>query len=245
MMRFTVLPRAVVALNAIRSQEAIRPILNGVHLAPDGTMTATDGHVLLTWRNAAEFDDTEGPASGLLGVGYVLEITPAVLRLAKLRKCAALSLEIAGDVATWTPSSSSGHRDEMAAVRSRIIEGPYPNYRQVIPRYVPEIVGAMPPLNAEYVGRFALAAQQDNNNCTFTPTGNAGPVLVTFAHNPDALGLLMPMRDGAAHEIPAWVHPVTTAAPEVAPAPDCPAAEHDDTNAECTCAHSMRIAAVA
>jgi hypothetical protein len=254
MLRFTILPRAIVALNAIRSTEASRPILNGVHLAPDGTMTATDGRVLLTWRAAAKYDGdvlavvspTMADAFGMNGLpntassdGYVLEITPALLKLAKLRKCDRLALEITDDVARWTATQSNGL--EVGVTLTRVLEGPYPDYRQAIPREVPEVAGEMPILNAEFLGRFALAAGS-SGSVTLTPTGPERCVCLTFSHNPDAFGLIMPLRGSAAREIPAWVHPVTTAAPEVAPAPDCPAAEHDDTNAECTCSQRVRVA---
>jgi len=260
MLRFSVLPRAIVALNAIRSTDATRPVLNGVHLAPDGTMTATDGHCLLTWRNAAEFDDTDGATAGALG--YVLEITTALLKLAKGKKCSALALEISGDVAKWTATTANGFRDDNTATLARVMDGPYPRYRQVIPRDVPEVVGALPSLNAEYLGRFALVDPTESNGLTLTPTGPMRPVLVTFQNNPDAFGLIMPLVDkDAPRAVPAWVHPVTSDAAiqkfaadaiakaeeqrTAAPAPDCPAAEHDDTNAECTCSHGMRITAAA
>ena len=227
MIRFSVLPSAVVALAAFRSTEANRPILNAVHLAPDGTMTATNGHILLTWRNAAKYDGEVlavvspeiAAAFGMADLpntasteGYVLEISPAVLKLAKMRKCARLALAIDGERATWNAVTDTGFFDDFAAVLARVLEGPYPKYRQVIPRTVPDVVGTLPAINAEYLGRFALATGNlSSNGVTLTPTGSARPVVVTFADNPDAFGLIMPVNKDGERAIPAWVHPATPA----------------------------------
>jgi len=198
MTRYTLNPRAVVALANIRGDDDRRPALHGVYLAPGGTMTATDGRVLLTWRNAATVDDSHtAPA------GYLLEITPAVVKLAKRFKKDTLHLEISGTVATW--------RTMRETTLTRVLDDTFPAVANVIPATVPEIAPPMPPISAELLARFATVSP--THTVTLTPTGDRGAVCLTFQDEPDAFGLLMPMRnDGASHVIPDWVHPQPEAA---------------------------------
>ena len=198
MTRFTLNPRAIAALANIRGDDARRPALQGVHLAPDGTMTATNGTVLLTWRNAATVDDGDTPPDG-----YLLEITPAVVRLAKRFKNDTLHLEISGKVATWTTARETA--------LSRVLDDTFPAVAHAIPATVPEVAPPMPPISAELLARFATVSP--THTVTLTPTGERGAVCLTFQDEPDAFGLLMPMRnDGASHVIPEWVHPQPEAA---------------------------------
>ena len=197
MTRFTLNPRAIVALANIRGDDDRRPALQGVHLAPSGTMTATDGRVLLTWRNAATVEDGDAPTDG-----YLLEITPAVVKLAKGKRVT-LGLEISGKVATWTTARETA--------LTRVLDDIYPNVADVIPTTVPEVAPPMPPISAELLARFATVSP--THTVTLMPTGERGAVCLTFQDEPDAFGLLMPMRnDGASRAIPEWVHPQPEAA---------------------------------
>lgn len=204
MTRYTLNPRAVVALANIRSDDDRRPALRGVYLAPGGTMTATDGRVLLTWREAATVDDGDTPPDG-----YLLEITPAVVRLAKRFKKDTLHLEISGTVATWRTMRET----TLTRVLDDVYDGgrTFPAVANVIPATVPEIAPPMPPISAELLARFATVSP--THTVTLTPTGDRGAVCLTFQDEPDAFGLLMPMRnDGASHVIPDWVRPQPEAA---------------------------------
>ena len=198
MTRYTLNPRAVVALANIRGNDASRPALHGVHLTPSGTMTATDGRVLLTWRNAATVEDGDTPPDG-----YLLEITPAVVKLAKRFKKDTLHLEISGKVATWITMRETA--------LTRVLDDTYPNVGNVIPSAVPEVAPPMPPISAELLARFATVSP--THTVTLIPTSERGAVCLTFQDEPDAFGLLMPMRnDGATRAIPEWVHPQPEAA---------------------------------
>ena len=221
MTRFTLNPRAIVALANIRGDDDRRPALQGIHLAPDGTMTATDGKVLLTWRNAAQYDgdalavvapeiaaafSMNGLPNTITTNGYVLEITPAVVKLAKRFKKDTLhfaALEISGTVATWITARETA--------LARVLDDTFPAVANVIPATVPEVAPPMPPISAELLARFATVSP--THTVTLTPTGERGAVCLTFQDEPDAFGLLMPMRDdGASHVIPEWVHPQPEAA---------------------------------
>ena len=198
MTRFTLNPRAIVALANIRGNDASRPALHGVHLTPSGTMTATDGKVLLTWRNAATVEDGDTPPDG-----YLLEITPAVVKLAKRFKKDTLHLEISGKVATWITMRETA--------LTRVLDDTYPAVAGVIPTTVPDVAPPMPPISAELLARFATVSP--THTVTLMPTGERGAVCLTFQDEPDAFGLLMPMRnDGATRAIPEWVHPQPEAA---------------------------------
>lgn len=212
MTRYTLNPRAIVALANIRGDDDRRPALQGVHLAPSGTMTATDGHVLLTWRSAAKHDgevlavvapeiaaafNMNGLPDTITTAGYLLEITPAVVKLAKGKRVT-LGLEISGKVATWTTARETA--------LSRVLDDTFPAVARVIPATVPEIAPPMPPISAKLLARFATVSPA--HTVTLTPTGKRGAVCLTFQDEPDAFGLLMPMRDDAAPRvIPDWVHP--------------------------------------
>ncbi len=100
---------------AVSSEES-RPILNGVlwELRPDKMrMVATNGHRLAKMENA--------PASDLI-------VPPKALEQVRRLFPAEEELEIArGD-------NHIGFRSPFTAVFTRLIEGPYPNYEQVIPK---------------------------------------------------------------------------------------------------------------
>jgi DNA polymerase-3 subunit beta len=104
------------------STEESRPILNGVlwELKPDGMrMVATNGHRLA--KMEVPIKSTGAPASDLI-------VPPKALEQIRRLFPADEELEIArGD-------NHLGFRSPFTAVFTRLIEGPYPNYDQVIPR---------------------------------------------------------------------------------------------------------------
>jgi DNA polymerase-3 subunit beta len=104
------------------STEESRPILNGVlwELRPERMrMVATNGHRLARM---------ELPATGAAGQTGDLIIPPKALDQIRRLFPAEEELEIArGD-------NHLGFRSPFTAVYTRLIEGPYPNYEQVIPK---------------------------------------------------------------------------------------------------------------
>lgn len=105
------------------STEESRPILNGVlwELRPDRMrMVATNGHRLAKMEMST-VDATKAPSSDLI-------VPPKALEQVRKLFPAEEELEIArGD-------NHIGFRSPFTAVFSRLIEGPYPNYDQVIPK---------------------------------------------------------------------------------------------------------------
>ncbi len=110
------------------STEESRPILNGVlwELRADRMrMVATNGHRLAKMEVPIT-SSTNGSASG--GPGGDLIVPPKALEQIRRLFPAEEELEIArGD-------NHLGFRSPFTAVYTRLIEGPYPNYEQVIPK---------------------------------------------------------------------------------------------------------------
>ena len=104
------------------STEESRPILNGVlwELRPEFMrMVATNGHRLA--KMELPFASADAPASDLI-------VPPKALEQIRRLFPAEEELEIArGD-------NHLGFRSPMTSVFTRLIEGPYPNYEQVIPK---------------------------------------------------------------------------------------------------------------
>src|SRR5678810_1074075 len=104
------------------STEESRPILNGVlwELRPDRMrMVATNGHRLA--KMEIPIDSATAPASDLI-------VPPKALEQVRRLFPAEEELEIArGD-------NHIGFRSPFTSVFTRLIEGPYPNYEQVIPK---------------------------------------------------------------------------------------------------------------
>ncbi len=104
------------------STEESRPILNGVmwELRPDHMrMVATNGHRL------AKMDQ---PLAAGAAASSDLIVPPKALEQVRRLYPAEEDLEIArGD-------NHLGFRSPVTSVFTRLIEGPYPNYEQVIPR---------------------------------------------------------------------------------------------------------------
>jgi DNA polymerase-3 subunit beta len=105
------------------SVEESRPILNGVlwELRPESMrMVATNGHRLAKMEMAT-VAETKAPSSDLI-------VPPKALEQVRKLFPAEEELEIArGD-------NHIGFRSPFTAVFTRLIEGPYPNYDQVIPK---------------------------------------------------------------------------------------------------------------
>lgn len=114
--------RLIAATSFAVSTEESRPILNGVlwELRPEQMrMVATNGHRLA--KMEVPIAASNAPASDLI-------VPPKALEQVRRLFPAEEELEVArGD-------SHIGFRSPFTAVFTRLIEGPYPNYDQVIPR---------------------------------------------------------------------------------------------------------------
>jgi len=133
------------------STEESRPILNGVlwELRADHMrMVATNGHRLAKMQ--VPIDGTTAPASEFI-------VPPKALDQVKRLFPAEEDLEIArGD-------NHLGFRSPFTAVYTRLIEGPYPNYEQVIPRDNDRIAIADKAALAGALRRMAIVASDQTH----------------------------------------------------------------------------------
>ncbi|MDT8435761.1 MAG: DNA polymerase III subunit beta [Gemmatimonadota bacterium] len=120
-MRAADLQELIARVSFAVSTEESRPILNGVlwQLRPDSVvMVATNGHRLARMRVAAE---------GLSAPEADLIVPPKALQQVQRLFGAEETVEVARS------RNHLGFRSDSRRVFTRLIEGPYPNYEQVIP----------------------------------------------------------------------------------------------------------------
>ena len=217
-------PAALLAAAAFASTDACRPVLCGVHVAPDGTCTATDGHRLLSVPGLPDMaamladyptpaDDTQGDA---IGEGGIIIPAPAAIAAAKAApkkpRVPCLGL-VRLTVHGATVRLYSTNLDAASDARVTAIEGPYPNFEQVFPKGEADILAGF---NADYLAGIGKA-------CKGLAAGPVHSMTWEFrkstAHGPDddprgmmgaaaftvplengltARGLLMPLRLKAA-----------------------------------------------
>ncbi|HEX8691445.1 MAG TPA: DNA polymerase III subunit beta, partial [Longimicrobium sp.] len=176
---FTV-PGATLALLIERtsfaaSTEETRPILNGVlwELGPDEmAMVATNGHRLSVTRIAG------GKA---LGEHEVIVHPRALAMVARLPR-------EEEEVRVARTQNHLGFRGEGWEIVSRTIEGPYPNWRQVIPADNDRVLIADRGALSAAVRRMAIVASEQTHRIRFSL---GGPMLRVSVETPDL---------GAAHE---------------------------------------------
>jgi DNA polymerase-3 subunit beta len=166
------LARMLKSVAYAQSSDENRYILNGVYFNfADGklTLVATDGRrlalvsheVAVTEANAGSLilpAKTVAELSRLLGQGVTAQITFN-------DRQAAFEIEI-GEAAT-----GNGLVDNIYLV-SKIVEGNYPNYRQVIPKETEHRVKIERELLAECVQRAALVTSDKNNSIRLKATKN-------------------------------------------------------------------------
>src|SRR4026207_1931646 len=158
------------------SAEESRPILNGVlwELRPDRMrMVATNGHRLA--KMDMPINAANAPASDLI-------VPPKALEQIRRLFPAEEELEIArGD-------NHIGFRSPFTAVFTRLIEGPYPNYEQVIPRDNDKVANAPKAGLTQALRRMAVVASDQTHR-------------VRLAFAPNSLRLSVETPDlGEAHE---------------------------------------------
>jgi hypothetical protein len=188
---YTANAAGIVLLLPHLSTDAHRPILNGLLLRADGVATATDGHTLGTVRDAHTFPDT-----------IILPMPKEVKDLVK--KAARKNADI------WIQYTSKDHEYVRISAPTvidsklelRLIEGPYPNWPQVIPTTSGSLerVGVNPALLARFAGHAELS---------FVAADRA--VVVRLTQRKDFLGVIMPLRllEDMESEVPYWIHEPT------------------------------------
>jgi len=164
---------------------ADRPVLSGIFCQSDGTLTATNGHSLGTETGAVTWPD--GPREGEEGVILALPKGHVAMARKARKQGDLLTVTIDGTRATW-----------QGAAIAPVIDGPYPNWRHVMP---PTDPGTVVPARLD-----AVAFDPDvvalfgsvSNNVTLTPWPSGDPAkrawTVTAKAAPNFTGLLMPCR---------------------------------------------------
>lgn len=148
-MALLVSPAALLAAAAFASKEPTRPMLNGVLVMADGSVTATDGHRLINVPGlpdmAAQLADYPA-ARWALGDGDEIKgiIVPtwAALEAAKAApkrpRVPLFGMVLVQRFGEWVHLRSTD-LDRDSETRARLVEGPYPNWEQVMPKAEPTL----------------------------------------------------------------------------------------------------------
>ncbi|XHX75854.1 MAG: DNA polymerase III subunit beta [Stenomitos frigidus ULC029] len=144
------------------SSDETKQVLTGVHLTmqPDGLeFAATDGHRLTVVQTvnaeAAETGDVAKAAE------KALDVTIPAKALQELTKM--LERQTGSDVAVHFDQSQVVFEWTDQRLTSRLLEGQYPNYRQLVPRQFSRQITAERRLLLSALERIAVLADQKNN----------------------------------------------------------------------------------
>jgi hypothetical protein len=149
---------------AVASTDACRPQLNGVHVTPDGTCEATDGHCLVRVHTPTRGDVTEYPcpfpgwtAPEVPAEGFILPTADAKAAAKlppKKGQLVMLTENVLLESLNGRAKLSATDLDRWTAVEPRPIEGPYPRCDMVIPR--PEDMGEAVEFNPRLLAKTLL-----------------------------------------------------------------------------------------
>lgn len=193
----TIYLRTMFEVGRFASQETTRYYLNGVYLENhDGfsLYVATDGHTLIVRRIVDE---------AIKPIGNVIIPSDVVNHWRFAKKDDDLKAAIV--------SQSEGNFAIMDGTITRIfkgVEGTYPDWRRVVPALV---TGEAGQFNWDYMVRFAKFGKAFGiGQGLLVPNGTNEPALIRYS-DPDAFGVLMPMRaDTPAKEPPLWLRETST-----------------------------------
>lgn len=184
-MRFTTNAETLRLVRPFASTEASRPILNGVCIESTGVIVATNGHRLLA---VAPIDASEPPTADT--IVRLPKAVPSWADTAVFDMPDGATDGTMGTVTYWGKKKTDVH----PAV---YVEGPYPHWRNVLPREVARN-HPMPPVNGEYLSDFAACDQSGRGEVWIAPDVHIGRAMrVEVAGRPNYVGLLMPMRADA------------------------------------------------
>ena len=164
--------RMLIMVSYAQSQNEVRQILNGVHLKFENeklTLVATDGRRLaLTSRNIKIDNETSGsliiPARTVFELERLLVLGDTV-RVMLSDNLVAFKINVSGK------SLEEGLVDSLYLI-SKVVEGNYPNYLQVIPKESDNRIKLERRLLAECVKRAAFVVNKKNNLVKFSISNN-------------------------------------------------------------------------
>ena len=203
MSNFTVSAASLRDARPFTSTQESRPILNGILIESTGTIVATDGHTMLVQAGGTADAET-APARDV-----IIRLDKAIPKWAEFvhieipdspaANCADVPLVL-------KVTSGKGKVDYITAAE---VAGPFPNWRQVLPRTA-SATAPLPPVNPALLDRFAI------EGCgairMFADDNPSRPVRVAFDGRPKCIGILMPMASntwtaGNVPELPATDRP--------------------------------------
>lgn len=167
--------RALKSASRVVSRVVNRPALWGPCVESDGTVTATDGHMLATFPPCAhpvhDWPCVASPNGGKIGErGVILapEAVASALALAKVhsKDAAGLSGKVALTVAEGGGVEINAGRG--GRIQAPTIDFPYPNWRAVLPKGEPEPVERIA-FSVEYL-KAVLTAFEDAGHETVSMT---------------------------------------------------------------------------
>ena len=126
------------------SKDVTRAVLNGVLIEPDGKTVATDGHILAEISPCTEFEEADfpvregaAPAWAPEGEGVVVpaEVCKKAAKLPSSKRHHLLILNAIQLCKNGSgPEFMATDLDTESRAAFRPLDGPFPNYRQVIPK---------------------------------------------------------------------------------------------------------------
>ncbi|MGA7937532.1 MAG: DNA polymerase III subunit beta [Kovacikia sp.] len=153
------------------SGDETKQVLTGVHVTiqPDGLeFAATDGHRLSVVQTINSKEGEEGPESvqgkakeGAIGDGNEWDVTIPAKALQELTKM--LERQTGSSVAVQLDHSQVVFEWADQRLTSRLLEGQYPNYRQLVPRQFTRQLTMERRLVLGALERIAVLADQKNN----------------------------------------------------------------------------------
>jgi len=155
-----------------QSSDENRYILNGVYFnfsEDKMTMVATDGRRLALMSRDQEVSE-ENAGSLILPAKTVLELERLVGKGNQL-KIAFNDRQVAFEIEVGEESSGFGFTDNLYLV-SKVVEGNYPNYRQVIPKETEHRIKIERELMLDCVRRAALVTSDKNNSIKLKISNN-------------------------------------------------------------------------
>jgi hypothetical protein len=163
-----------------------------MYCEPSGVIVATGGHTLCMHARAVE---------GLT--------RPIILRFEKVASVTAKKVDHITFNVTDEPDYStpimvtlrSSYGSVLGAVLAYEVEGPYPNFRAVLPREETAAPAERVSIDPAKLDRFSV----DDRSVTLDFYGSTSAIGVRYAQNADAYGLIMPMtHTHVATNTPEW-----------------------------------------
>lgn len=161
----SILPKEAFVVAKAASDDACRPQLNGVHFRPDGSIEATNGHMLLRFTPNTDPESVEYPAKAV-GVDNLADIPPAGVivptetctdaakALPKRQRMPVLNNVVMAEC-NGTVRLASTDLEKRSDHVAKPVDMPYPNTDQVFPKDDPTLVIGF---DAHYLKTLAEAA---------------------------------------------------------------------------------------